>query len=123
MTFLIIGAVIAIVLVLLYIFPIIVVEGNSMLPTYHSGDILIGIRMFSCFKSPLKLRGIYIFCPPYAKDKDRHYVVKRLMHINDGGKLFFEGDNPSESYDSRMYGYVNRDCVIARCLFTVIRKE
>ena len=125
MNFLIIGViVIAVLLILLYVFPIIVVDGNSMLPTYHNGDILIGCRIsLPFFKSPLKLREIYVYLPPYAKGKDKHYVIKRLTHINNDGRLFFEGDNPSDSYDSRMYGYVNKDCVIAHCLFTIKRKE
>lgn len=97
-------------------FPLIEVCGNSMYPTFHDGDIILGSRLN---KSPKK-NEVYVFNPPTGEK----YVIKRLTHINrDTGKLFFEGDNPDFSYDSRMYGYVSKDKIVARYVLTIHRRK
>ena len=37
--------------------------------------------------------------------------------------LFFEGDNHDCSYDSRMYGYISQDKVVAKYIFTIYRRK
>lgn len=101
---------------LLYIFPIIQICGDSMYPTLNNGDIAVGCRF-----APLKINDIYIFIPP-SFEKDGHIVIKRLTKI-DGDKLFFEGDNKKYSYDSRMYGYVDKKNVVAKYLFRIKKVE
>ena len=108
-------ALIVIFAVISYIFPLIQVCGQSMLYTFNDGDILLGCRLFK-----LKENAVYVFHPP-AGEK---YVIKRLTQISSTtGKLFFEGDNPEQSFDSRMYGYVSRDSVVARYVCTIRRRK
>lgn len=100
---------------LFYAFPFIEVCGDSMYPTFKDGDIVLGCRLYS-----LERKSIYVFHPPVGEK----YVVKRLTQVSHTtNKLFFEGDNPEYSYDSRMYGYVSRDDVVARCLFIIHRRK
>lgn len=104
----------AVIALIVYIFPLIQVCGDSMYPTLKDGDIVIGCRLFS-----IKENSIYVFHPPVGEK----YVVKRLTQISPyTSKLFFEGDNSDFSYDSRMYGYVSRNKVVAKCLFIIHRK-
>ena len=100
---------------LIFLFPVIQVCGDSMFPTFNDGDIIIGCRLFS-----LTPKNIYIYRPPIGQK----YVIKRLNRVSPvTGNLFFEGDNKDCSYDSRMYGYVNREQVVAKYIFTIYRKE
>ena len=101
--------------ILYYAFPVIQVCGDSMNPTFKDGDIILGCRLFS-----IKKREVYIYHPPVGEK----YVIKRLTQVSSTtNKLFFEGDNPDYSYDSRMYGYVARDKVVARYIFTIHRRK
>lgn len=104
-----------VVAVLCYIFPIIEVCGDSMYPTLKNGDLLLGCRLYT-----LKKKAVYVFHPPVGNK----YVVKRLTQVSSvTNKLFFEGDNSDHSFDSRMYGYISRDKVVAKCLFTIYRRK
>lgn len=109
-------ALIAIVLAfLVYAFPLIEVCGESMLPTYKDGDIVLGCRLFT-----LTRNSVYVFRPPVGEK----YVIKRLTQVSSTThKLFFEGDNSDHSYDSRMYGYISQDKVVAKCLLIIHRKK
>ena len=101
--------------VAIYIFPIVEVCGCSMCPTFHSGDIILCCRFCS-----IDEKSIYVFNPPLGEK----YVIKRLTQINPTtDKLFFEGDNPKESYDSRMYGYVSQDKIVAKYIFTIHKRK
>ena len=96
-----------IVLVILCFFPLVGISGESMLPAYHNGDILFSRRIFG--KKKCEVGKVYVFHPPYDK---RKMVVKRLIGVVDG-KYFFEGDNKEFSRDSRDYGLVESECVVA----------
>ena len=104
-----------IIALLIYVFPLIQVCGESMLPTYKDGDIVLGCRLFS-----LKRNSVYVFRPPVGEK----YVIKRLTQVSSiTNKLFFEGDNSDCSFDSRMYGYISRDKVVAKCIFIIHRRK
>lgn len=104
----IIGLVGLITVFLLFMFPRVEVDGDSMLPTFHSGELLRASRFIRTSK--LKVGDIYVFAPPYDSGAR---VIKRLTFIDDSGYLFFEGDNKRVSYDSRQYGAVTKSRVIA----------
>ena len=107
--------VIAVLAVLAYVFPLIEVCGDSMNPTFKNGDIILGCRLYS-----LKRKSVYVYHPPVGEK----YVIKRLTQVSSTtNKLFFEGDNPDNSYDSRMYGYIARDKVVAKYIFTIYRRK
>lgn len=106
---------VAVVAVLYYVFPIIQVCGDSMNPTFKDGDIVLGCRLYS-----ISRKDVYVFHPPVGEK----YVIKRLTQVSSiTNKLFFEGDNSDHSYDSRMYGYISRDKVVAKCIFIIHRRK
>lgn len=109
-------ALLIVVIAILYcVFPVIQVCGDSMHPTFKDGDIIIGCRLCS-----IERNEVYVFHPPVGEK----YVIKRLTQVSSTtNKLFFEGDNPDHSYDSRMYGYVARDKVVAKYIFTIYRRK
>jgi phage repressor protein C with HTH and peptisase S24 domain len=79
------------------------VAGESMLPTYQSGDTLLGLRWFK----PKKGDVIII-------NRDRP-LIKRVTHVNVEG-IFVEGDNPRRSTDSRTFGLIRPDRVEAKAI-------
>lgn len=108
-------SILIVLVVLWYVFPLIQVCGESMYPTFKDGDIILGCRLCS-----IKKEAVYVFHPPAGEE----YVIKRLTQISPTtNKLFFEGDNPDYSYDSRMYGYVSRDKIVARYVLTIHRRK
>ena len=110
-----IALLIVVIAILYYVFPVIQVCGDSMYPTFKDGDIIIGCRLCS-----IERNEVYVFHPPVGEK----YVIKRLTQVSSTtNKLFFEGDNPDHSYDSRMYGYVARDKVVAKYIFTIYRRK
>ncbi len=68
-----------------------------MFPTLKDGDEVLS-------EPPLKLEigDIVIAKHPY---KQSVIIVKRISEINENG-VFLLGDNPSESSDSRSFGFV-----------------
>ena len=105
--------ILVIVLALLYyLFPLITVCGDSMFPTYHDGEIILGTRVYR--KKHLKVGDVVLFYPPYDNDGER-VVIKRISDVNvEGNRMFCLGDNPPESYDSRAYGYVSLDSLVCK---------
>lgn len=106
---LLVGIIVACVSLLFYIFPVIRVCGDSMLPTLFDGELLWGRRVFR--KSKCKVGCIYVYTPPYDAKEER-FVIKRLVDSFES-RYYFLGDNPDCSYDSRYYGYVDSNNVIA----------
>ena len=47
-------------------------------------------------------------------DRPSTEIVKRILAIDEQGKLFLDGDNPAASTDSWRFGPVSRDLVLAR---------
>lgn len=109
-----------IVVALIYKFPIIKIIGDSMYPIFTNGETVIGKRISQT--KALSIGLIYVYKHPLSFTEEKRYVVKRLMNIDEHGKLFFEGDNTDFSYDSRHYGYVKRDLVIATIKERRVRK-
>ena len=101
-----------------YTFPIVCVRGRSMLPTFQDGSILITTRLFNIYK--LKEGQVYVY-NRLDEDNKKYLVVKRLTkkHAFIPGLCYFEGDNPTESYDSRQYGYVNAEDIKAKVLWQI----
>ena len=99
-----------------FFFPIVQICGYSMFPTLTDGEFYLGIRVLH--KSKCEVGKIYVYKPPYASEQEK-FVIKRLARIKDG-KYYFLGDNEIDSYDSRYYGYVDSDNVVAQL---ITRKE
>lgn len=103
------------------LFPLIEFDGESMYPTYSDGELVRGSRIFN---KNFKVGHVYVFTR--EKDGETYNVIKRLSKIkmvNDEVLLFFEGDNVEESIDSRFYGYVEANRVIAKVIKPRIKEE
>ena len=98
----------AIVIMYFYHHPYVQVIGDSMFPTYVDGQYLKAVRVKN--STVLKENEVYVF-----KTLANEVAIKRLDHISDLG-LFFVGDNIQCSFDSRSYGYVPRENVIAQII-------
>jgi len=70
------------------------VAGDSMAPTYHAGDTLLGLRWFTPRPGQV-----------VVATRGQTRLIKRLKKI-DGPSAWLEGDNPGRSTDSRHFGAV-----------------
>ena len=91
------------------------ISGNSMYPTFKDGDFLIG--RYVTKKHKYHEGNIYIYTTPQGNT-----VIKRLKYI-EGNRLFFLGDNPTDSYDSRHYGWVSKNDVQLIFFRRLIKEE
>lgn len=98
-------------LVLRYLFPLICVCETSMLPTFKDQEIIIGTRVFR--RSNIKVGDIVIYHSP---NNYKRIVIKRVVEIKEGF-IYCVGDNRTNSYDSRNYGWVPLNNVICIPLF------
>lgn len=100
-------------LLILFFFPIIRVSGDSMYPTYKDKEWLIGVRFFS--KRELRHGDVILYTDP--TDESR-VVIKRIQTIsfltNGQILLFCVGDNASNSYDSRNYGFFSSSKIVCK---------
>lgn len=106
--FLALAGIICIVLVSNHYYEIIIVSGNSMLPTLHDQDFILIDKNVPVYK--YKVGDIMVFPDPYNLER---LVVKRIKKMKDfqiGDKfeklLWVEGDNSEVSQDSRVYGWI-----------------
>ena len=80
-----------------------------MNPTYKDGEYLLSMPI--SFKR-IKEGDVLIFRTPYDQ---KRVVIKRVaMKATLSNELFFLGDNPSESYDSRNYGFIPYKYVLGK---------
>jgi nickel-type superoxide dismutase maturation protease len=84
------------------------VEGPSMEPTLRSGDRLLLLR-----RSSPRLGDIVAVADPRS---GRRLLLKRVVSVA-GDELAVEGDNPSRSTDSRVFGPVHRRDVRGRVVY------
>ena len=91
------------------------IEGNSMAPTYRTGQ-RIWVRLFDGIPSEsrvLKLRGRVILVE--REEYPGIYLLKRLEKVH-GNLIWVEGDNKDPEIaelqqDSRKFGWISRECI------------
>ncbi len=97
------------------------VSGDSMLPTFHSGEYL-AIDELYYIRHPIQRGDVVVFRYPLDPSM---YFIKRvagvpgdsLYGVTLGEKEYFVvGDNKNESFDSRAWGPVPRRYIIGRPL-------
>ena len=104
--------------VIYYLFPFVNVCGSSMFPTYIDDEIILSTRLFR--KRKIKVGDVIVFKHPYVKGR---LLIKRVadLYYDKKGKLqsiYFLGDNSSDSYDSRNFGYVLTKDLVSKVLFS-----
>ncbi len=88
------------------------VSGNSMLPLYSDGDILMLDILAYDKISPIV--GDIIVCKhPYVKDM---LLIKKVSRIDKDKRLFIVGINPDESTDSRSFGTISQRSVLGKII-------
>lgn len=88
----------------------VVVSGSSMEPTLSDGDWLL--CRFLSSTDRLEEGDVVVARRP---DRPELLVVKRVVRPERGG-WWLEGDNAEASDDSRLFGTVPDDCIVARVL-------
>ena len=82
------------------------VDGDSMLPTLRSGDVvLVDPDANAC------VGDIVVVDHPY---KQSVKLIKRVGSIDANGRYFLIGDDPDSSTDSRILGSIARSDVIGK---------
>jgi len=74
------------------------VEGDSMLPTLKSGDMVLADP-----RAEITTGDIVVADHPYMRSVK---LVKRVGSINSDGRYVLMGDNPQASTDSRSFGSI-----------------
>jgi nickel-type superoxide dismutase maturation protease len=86
------------------------VTGESMLPALRPGDeVLIDPGAYR--RVPVQPGDLVVARHPYRTDVQ---LVKRVGSVLDDGRCALEGDNPSESTDSRSFGAVAPERIVGR---------
>ena len=80
------------------------VSGDSMLPTYATGDLLLGKRWG---KPQPGMVVVAQFGNP---------LIKRIIRIEPDGRLWLQGDNAGASTDSRQFGAIEPRLIEATIL-------
>lgn len=99
--------IITLVIIFFYYFAIGTSIGYSMYPTLDSFEVILVKKK----KYDLEVGKVYIF----QMEEEAFPFIKRLAEISDEG-LYFLGDNPDHSYDSRNFGYVSPSTVIGEAI-------
>ncbi|MHB1865319.1 MAG: S24 family peptidase [Candidatus Saccharimonadales bacterium] len=81
------------------------VVGNSMLPTLKPGTLVLATASLK----PKVGRLVIV-------NNNGVEVVKRLVHIK-GDRLYIVGDNAQESTDSRNFGWLKDNCLLATVIW------
>ena len=85
----------------------VIIHGNSMSPSLKDGD---EVTFDSYRKQNIKIGDILVVNHPYSLNKK---IVKRVSKIKGDSLYFLEGDNSNESSDSKTFGYISQESIIA----------
>jgi len=91
-------------------FLVVNVEGDSMTPTYRSGDAVLAVRRWI---AGAIYEGDVVVCRlPEELQGPARYLVKRVT-LMASGEVYVQGDG-ERSFDSRAFGSIPERCVIGR---------
>lgn len=94
-----------------------VVKGSSMEPIYKEGDRIIAVR-YGLLCAPRK-GDIAIVRDP----RDNRLLLKRIGRIGPDGSFCVSGENTAVSTDSREFGMLSRDRIVAKVLWRYHQKK
>lgn len=83
-----------------------------MSPLYQNGDYVIVSRVSFLLNKP-KVGNIAVLRDP----RDGKVLIKRITGI-ENNKYFVEGDSKSMSTDSRHFGYLDRESIIGKVIWS-----
>ena len=81
-----------------------------MLPLLQPGDEVLIDRNAYQQEHPSEKDVIVLWSP----EKPQILLLKRVISISESGACFVQGDNPSQSTDSRLFGWVEPQLIIGR---------
>jgi len=105
----------------LFVFDVVVADGNSMEPTIRPGSVLVVNRLQYGLRVPGRKAHLARWGEPREGDVVVFFAptggvaVKRASSVG-GGTFMAKGDNSASSHDSRSFGPVSVDAVIGRVL-------
>jgi signal peptidase I len=116
------GALIASLIIKIFLFDFMIAEGSSMTPAIRPGTVLIVSRLVYGFRPPWsgsyllrwsrpKPGEVVVFYTPMGQ-----LAVKRCGLVREDGTFIAVGDNGVWSLDSRMYGPVDTDSIVGKVL-------
>ena len=80
-----------------------------MTPRLRPGALVVARRIDD--RTPLRVGDVVVARRP---DRPELQIIKRITAIDAGGAIFLAGDNPAASTDSRQFGAVTRQHIVAR---------
>jgi nickel-type superoxide dismutase maturation protease len=86
------------------------IKGNSMLPIFKDGDIVLVNRLSYLFRKP-KINDIVAVKDP----RDNKILIKRIKKIEEQ-MYFVVGDNKLSSTDSREFGMIGKNQIVGKVL-------
>lgn len=94
-------------------FRIIVVNGQSMNPTLHDGQICIALNTNKIND------GDIIVLDTKNTNIPADYIIKRFYEDkSDDQTIYVQGDNYNNSLDSRTFGNISRDRIVCKVIFS-----
>lgn len=114
-------AIIAAVVIKLFLIDFMIADGNSMEPTIKNGAMLVINRLQYGLRFPGQRGYLIRWGSPRPREVVVFYTpegqlaVKRCMELTQEG-FFAQGDNRLQSYDSRSYGPVPIDNTFGKVL-------
>lgn len=91
------------------------VEGHSMEPTILNGQSVFASSIPYLFVKP-RIGDIAVVKQIYKYTS--MLVIKRIREIK-GNKFYVLGDNKLDSSDSRKYGWIDRDQIVAKVIYKI----
>lgn len=103
-------------LILIYFFPIVHVIGESMCPTLEDDSYILASRLHSINEG-----DIAVFYSEYSERYNVKRCAEKKEYYNPHTKelqykYYFLGDNKENSIDSREYGYVDEEHLVAKII-------
>ncbi|NEP11912.1 MAG: nickel-type superoxide dismutase maturation protease [Symploca sp. SIO2C1] len=86
------------------------VVGISMLPLLLPGDEVL-VDRWAYRRSLPASNDVVVITPP---DRSDIRLIKRVVAVHQNGACFVQGDNPSQSTDSRVFGWVEPHFILGR---------
>ncbi len=85
------------------------IVGHSMEPTLRNGQV-VWVNNWTYLINKVKVGDIVVF------KKDNQELVKRVTSVSSSG-VFLTGDNQKDSLDSKAFGEVSRNAIVAKVIF------